>query len=56
MPIRHQSVTNQMQVEELTCLFKFVTKGKQKVTDLKENIIDWSNVDLEIQGPKSQKN
>ncbi|CAB4390613.1 unnamed protein product [Rhizophagus irregularis] len=37
----------QMQVEELTRLLKTVTKGKQKVTDPKENIIDWSNVDLE---------
>ncbi|CAB4376788.1 unnamed protein product [Rhizophagus irregularis] len=46
----------QIQVEELTCLLKTVTKGKQKVTDPKENIIDWSNVNLETQGPKSQKN
>ncbi|CAB4395625.1 unnamed protein product [Rhizophagus irregularis] len=28
----------QMQVEELTHLLKTITKGKQKVTDLKENI------------------
>ncbi|CAB4383529.1 unnamed protein product [Rhizophagus irregularis] len=46
----------QMQVEELTRLLKSVMKEKQKVTDPKENIIDWSNVDLEIQGPKSRKN
>ncbi|CAB4485076.1 unnamed protein product [Rhizophagus irregularis] len=46
----------QMQVEELTRLLKTVTKGKQNVTDPKENIIDWSNVDLETQGPKSRKN
>ncbi|GBC13436.2 uncharacterized protein OCT59_000776 [Rhizophagus irregularis] len=43
----------QMQVEKLTRLLKTVMKGKQKVTDPKENIIDWSNVDLETQGPKS---
>ncbi|EXX58193.1 hypothetical protein RirG_200160 [Rhizophagus irregularis DAOM 197198w] len=46
----------QMQVEELTRLLKTVTKGKQKVTDPKENIIDWFNMDLETQGPKSRKN
>ncbi|PKK70660.1 hypothetical protein RhiirC2_711744 [Rhizophagus irregularis] len=46
----------QMQVEELIRLLKTVTKEKQKVTDPKEDIIDWSNVDLETQGPKSRKN
>ena len=53
---RFPFVALQMQVEELTCLLKSVTKGKQKVADPKDNIIDWSNVDLETQGPKSQKN
>ncbi|PKC04214.1 hypothetical protein RhiirA5_379551 [Rhizophagus irregularis] len=48
--------TLQMQIEELTRLLKSVTKEKQKITDPKENIIDWSNVDLEIQGSKSRKN
>src|SRR5947207_3629834 len=37
----------QTQVDELTLLIETLSKGKQKEMDLKDTIIDWSNVSLE---------